>query len=148
LAGLAFVFVLGGYGVALGYSAAQPSAASADAVLADWLAGHGLRYGLGAASANILTTQSGGKAQVAAVTVSNGRVRPLLYQSPVAAYDPALHRATFVVTGAPAARPGAAGERIPAAAVRATFGPPTHVYRFDGFTVDVWNVNLLTKVRA
>jgi hypothetical protein len=36
---------------------------------------------------------------------------------------------------------------VPAAAVRATFGPPARVYRFDGFTVDAWDVNLLTKMR-
>jgi hypothetical protein len=38
-----------------------------------------------------------------------------------------------------------AGE-IPAAAVRANFGRPAPVYRFDWFTVDVWDVNLLTKM--
>jgi hypothetical protein len=30
--------------------------------------------------------------------------------------------------------------------VRATFGRPAGVYRFDGYTVDSWNVNLLTKM--
>ena len=39
-------------------------------------------------------------------------------------------------------------EAIPLAAVPATFGHPTHVYRFDGFTIEVWNVNLLTKMRG
>ena len=48
--------------------------------------------------------------------------------------------------GAPAARAGDVAEEIPAAAVRATFGRPARVYRFDGFTVDVWDVNLLTKM--
>jgi hypothetical protein len=147
LAVLAFALVLAAYGVAFGYSAARPPAAGPEAVLADWLAGHGLRYGLGGASANIVTADSGGRAEVATVTVSKGRVRPLLYQSSVAAYDPGLHRATFVVTGVPAARSGASAEAIPAAAVRATFGPPARVYRFDGFTVGVWDVNLLTKMR-
>jgi hypothetical protein len=70
--------------------------------------------------------------------VSKGRVRPLLYQSSMAAYDARLHRATFVVTGALAARPGAAAAHIPAEAVRATFGPSAHVYRFAGFTVEAW----------
>jgi hypothetical protein len=35
-----------------------------------------------------------------------------------------------------------------AAAVRATFGQPARVYRFDGFTIEAWNVNLLTKMRG
>jgi hypothetical protein len=81
------------------------------------------------------------------VTVSKGRVRPLLYRSSIAAYDARLHRAAFVVTGAPAARSGATAEHIPGAVVRGTFGPPARVYRFAGFTVDVWDVNLLTKMR-
>jgi len=80
------------------------------------------------------------------VTVSKGRVRPLLYRSSIAAYDARLHRAAFVVTGAPAARSGATAEHIPGAVVRGTFGPPARVYRFAGFTVDVWDVNLLTKM--
>ena len=142
---MAFAVGLAGYAGALGYSAARPPAAAPDAALADWLAAHGLRYGLAQASANLLTLDGGARAEVATVTVIKGRVRPLLYQSSAGAYDPGRHRATFVVTGAPAARPGAAAEVIPAAAVRATFGPPMHVYRFDGFTVAVWDVNLLTK---
>jgi hypothetical protein len=146
LAVLTFGLVLAGYGVAFGYSAAQPRAASGDAALADWLAGHGLRYGLGEASANIVTLDSGGQTGVGAVAVRKGRVRPLPYQSSAAAYDPWRHDATFLIAGAPAARAGDVAEEIPAAAVRATFGRPARVYRFDGFTVDVWDVNLLTKM--
>jgi hypothetical protein len=33
------------------------------------------------------------------------------------------------------------------AVVRASFGEQKHVYRFDGYTIDVWDVNLLTKPR-
>jgi hypothetical protein len=148
LAVLAFGLLLAGYAVAFGYSAAQPWAVSADEVLADWLVGHGLRYGLGGASANIVTVDSGGRTGVGAVTVRDGQVRPLLYQSSAAAYDPRRHDATFLIAGAPAARAGDAAEAIPAAAVRATFGRPARSYRFDGFTVEVWNVNLLTKMRG
>ena len=150
-AGVAVVaagLVLTGYVVAFGYSAAQPRAVNGDEVLADWLAGHGLRYGLGGASANVVTVDSGGRTEVAAVAVRDGRVRPLLYQSPAAAYDPRQHDATFLITGAPAARAGDAPEAIPAAAVRATFGQPARMYRFDGFTIEAWNVNLLTKMHG
>ena len=140
--------MLAGYAVAFGWSAAQPRAVSGDEVLADWLVGHGLRYGLGGASANVVTVDSGGRTEVEGVTVRNGRVRPLLYQSSTAAYDPWRHDATFLVAGAPAARAGDAAEAIPAEAVRATFGHPARVYRFDGFTVDAWNVNLLTKMHG
>ena len=145
---LAFGFVLVGYGIAFGYSAARPRAVSGDEVLADWLAGHGLRYGLGGASANIVTVDSGGRTGVAAVAMRDGRVGPLLYQSSAAAYDPRQHDATFLITGAPAARAGDAPEAIPDAAVRANFGRPARMYRFAGFTIEVWNVNLLTKMPA
>ncbi|MGH3210703.1 MAG: hypothetical protein ACRDNO_23410, partial [Trebonia sp.] len=148
LAVLAFGSALAGYGIAFAYSAAQPRAASPDEVLAGWLAGHGLRYGLGGASANVIAVDSGGRTGVGAVAVRGGRVRPLLYQSTAAAYDPRRHDATFLIAGAPAARSGDAAEAIPAAAVRATFGRPALVYRFDGFTIEVWNVNLLTKMRG
>jgi hypothetical protein len=147
LAVVAVGLVLTGYGIAFAYSAAQPRAVNGDEVLADWLAGHGLGYGLGGASANVVTVDSGGRTEVAPVAVRDGRVRPLLYQSSAAAYDPRQHDATFLITGAPAARAGDAAEAIPAAAVRATFGQPARMYRFDGFTIEAWNVNLLTKMR-
>jgi hypothetical protein len=92
-------------------------------VLADWLVGHGLRYGLGGAMANVVTADSGART-FAAVTVSRGRVRPLLYQSSAEAYDPRLHDATFLVAGTPAAGARDSAATIPAPAVRATFGPP------------------------
>ena len=148
LAALAFGLLLAGYAVAFGYSAAQPRAVAGNQVLADWLVGHGLRYGLGGAAANIVTVDSGGRAGVEAVTVRDGRVRPLLYQSSAAAYDPRRHDATFLIAGAPAARSGDAAEAITAAAVRATFGRPARSYRFDGFTIEAWNVNLLTKMHG
>jgi hypothetical protein len=55
---------------------------------------------------------------------------------------------TFLVAGTPAGGAGDPAESVPAAAVRSTFGAPARVYRFDGFTVDAWSVNLLTKMRG
>jgi hypothetical protein len=74
--------------------------------------------------------------------------RPACASSPAAAYDPRRHDATFLIAGAPAARAGDAAEAIPAATARATFGRPTRSYRFDGFTIEAWNVNLLTKMHG
>ena len=144
---LAFFLGIAGYASALGYAAAQPAAVSPDTALAGWLAVHGLRDGLGGPSANLLTVDSGGRVTVAPVTVTSGHVRPLVYQGTSAAYDPRRHDPVFLVTGVPAARAGQPGERLPEAAVLATFGPPTRIGRFAGFTVDVWGVNLLTKMR-
>jgi hypothetical protein len=70
-----------------------------------------------------------------------------LYQSSRDAYDPQLHDARFLVTQVPADGTGYAAEVVPAEVVRATFGPPAREYAFAGFTVDVWGVNLLTKLR-
>jgi hypothetical protein len=146
--GLAFALGIAGYASALGCAAAQPAAAGPDTVLAGWLAGHGLRYGLGGASANLVTVDSGGRVTVATVAVTSGRVRPHLYQAAAGSYDPRRRDATFLVAAAPPARAGDAAEVVPAAAVRATFGPPARVYRFAGFAVDVWGVNLLTKMHG
>ena len=40
-----------------------------------------------------------------------------------------------------------AAETVPTAVVHATLGPPVRVYRFSGYVVDAWDVNLLTKMR-
>jgi hypothetical protein len=142
-----FFLVIAGYVGAFGYSAAQGAVPGQESVLASWLAGHGLRYGLGGSSANVVTVDSGGLVDVMPVAVRAGRVRALLYQTPEAAYDPRLHDANFLVTGVPGGSPGETAQTAPAAAVRATFGPPARSYRFDGYTVLVWRVNLLTRMR-
>ncbi|HVT66836.1 MAG TPA: hypothetical protein VHF26_03730 [Trebonia sp.] len=139
---VALTLMLGGYAVAFGYAAAQPPAAAPLAVLARWLTAHGLRYGLGGVSANAVTAWSGGRAVVAPADVVRGRVLPLLYQSSVQAYAPEGHDATFLVSSPT----GAPGDRFAGNAVRLTFGAPRGVYRVAGYTVDVWTVNLLTKL--
>jgi len=136
--------VLACYGAALGYGAAQPPAPPRNAVLASWLTAHHLRYGLAGAPANITTVDSGGRVGLAVVGVSGGRVRARLYQSKLPAYDPRLHNANFLVAGAPAGGAGYAPEYIPVPVARRTFGPPARVYHFHGYTVMVWDVNLLT----
>ncbi len=138
--------VIAGYMTAFGYSAAQGATPGQDSTLAGWLVAHGLRYGLGESPANVVTVETGARVEVAPVAVAGGRVRALLYQSSAAAYDPRLHDADFLVTRVPPAESGEAAETVPDAAVRATFGPPARSYRFDGYTVLVWNVNLLTRM--
>ena len=49
------------------------------------------------------------------------------------------------MAGTPTAM-AAAAETVPTTVVLATFGPPVCVYRFSGYIVDVWDVNLLTKM--
>ena len=138
--------VIAGYITAFGYSAAQGATPGQDSALAGWLVAHGLRYGLGESPANVVTVETGARVEIAPVAVAGGRVRALLYQSSTAAYDPRRHDADFLVTRVPPAESVEAAETVPDAAVRATFGPPARSYRFDGYTVLVWNVNLLTRM--
>jgi len=138
--------VLACYAAALGYGAAQPAVPPRNAVLASWLTAHHLRYGLAGVAANITTVDSGGRVGLAVVAVSGGQVRARLYQSKLAAYDPRLHDANFLVTDVPADGAGYAPEHIPVPVARRTFGSPARVYHFRGYTVMVWDVNLLTKL--
>jgi hypothetical protein len=148
--GFSAVFlVIAGYGSAFGYAAAQASRPGEYSVLADWLVAHGLRYGLGGGpSANVVTVDSGGQVTVEPTEVRMGRVGALLYQASAAAFDPRRHDASFLVTQLPAVGPARPAETTASyRAVLATFGPSARTYRFDGYTVLVWNVNLLTRLR-
>jgi hypothetical protein len=145
---ISFIFFLAiaGYASAFGYSAAQAAVPGQDSALAGWLVAHGLRYGLGQASANVVTVEGGARTEVLPVAVSSGRVRALMYESSAAAYDPRLHDASFLVERLPAGFGRGSAWTLPYAAVRATFGRPARSYRFDGYEVLVWNVNLLTRM--
>jgi hypothetical protein len=144
--GFVLPVMLAGYASAFGYSAAQAARTGQESALASWLVAHGLRYGLGETSANVVTVDSGGRVELMPVAVRGGRVRPLLYQSSTAAYDPGLHDANFLVSRVPAAQAGQSAQSLPYSTVRATFGPTARSYRFDGYTVLLWDVNLLTRI--
>ena len=142
---------MAGYGSAFGYSAAQASRPGQYSVLADWLVAHGLRYGLGGGpTANVVTVDGGGRVAVEPTEVRMGRVGALLYQSSAAAFDVRRHDANFLVTQMPAVGPAypAATDALPV--VLATFGRPGAgpylIRRVHGALV--WNVNLLTRLRA
>jgi hypothetical protein len=64
----------------------------------------------------------------------------------VAASDPRLHDANFLISRVPAAQSDEAARTLRYATVPATFGPPARCYRFDGYTVLAWHVNLLTRM--
>jgi hypothetical protein len=67
-----------------------------------------------------------------------------LYQSSGSWYDPRTADANFVVTG-PA---DGTADLIPRAEILALAGPPARSYRFDSFTIMVWNENLLTLLAS
>jgi hypothetical protein len=139
---LALAVVAVGYLGALAYDAAQPSAPAENQALASWLAAHGLTDGLaGYWEASSTTVDSGGRVMVSGVTLGNGRLVPYQWETDDSDYNPSQHNANFVVTGGPLPLSG-----VRPAALR-TFGAPQRVYRYDGYTIMVWDTNLLTYLR-
>ena len=138
----AFGVIAAGYLGTLAYGAAQAPAPPANQPLASWLAAHGLTDGLaGYWEANSTTLASGGRVRVSGVTVApDGQLVPYEWETDDASYNPALRDATFVVAGGPAPLPWAQS-----AALR-TFGRPARTYSYDGYTIMVWNANLLPRL--
>lgn len=138
----ALTVVTAGYLAALAYGAAQPSPPAANQPLADWLVAHGFTDGLaGYWQANSTTLDSGGRVHVSAVTLTGrGYLTPYQWETDDAGYNPSLHDATFVVADGPAPLPYAQW------AASRTFGPPQRIYHYDGYTIMVWDTNLLTRL--
>jgi hypothetical protein len=138
----ALAVVLAGYLGALGYGAAQTPAPPVNEPLVAWLVGHGFRDGLaGYWEANSTTVSSGGRVLVSAVTrTDNGKLTPYEWETNEQDFDSSLHYANFLVAGGPVPLKEAK------ASAELTFGPPRRVYHFDGYTVMVWDTNLLDKL--
>jgi hypothetical protein len=130
------------YLAALGFGAAQAPVPAQNQPLAGWLAAHGLTRGLASYwQANSTTVASGGRIVVSAVLPDvRDRLVPYRWESDLASYDPARHYANFVVTDGPAAWPGMQQS------AQLTFGRPARSYRFDGYTILVWNTNVLARL--
>jgi hypothetical protein len=130
------------YLAALGFGAAQAAVPAQNQPLASWLAAHRLTHGLASYwQANSTTVASGGQVVVSAVVPDvRGHLVPYLWESDLASYDPARHYANFVVTNGPSVWPGMQ------LSARLTFGRPARSYRFDGYTILVWNTNVLAEL--
>src|SRR5580704_10398240 len=117
------------------------------AVLAAWLQAHHLTYGLGDYwNASAITLDSGNQVQVRYVGRVGDKLLVRPWETKNSWFDPTQHNATFLVTPGPAS---VCSPRTPAgweAAAKATFGPPSAIYRVDGFTVLVWPENLLSHL--
>jgi hypothetical protein len=130
---------------ALGYGVTRPPVAEPELALAGWLAEHHLTDGLGTFTEDNLTTlDSGGTVRLATVSwrppsARAGAAVPRLYQSSASWYDPRAARANFVLTGTA----DGPADVIPRAEILALAGPPARTYRFQAFTIMVWNENLL-----
>jgi hypothetical protein len=138
LARVSLAAVVACYCAMLGYGVAQPPVPPADASLAGWLAGHGLREGLGEYwDAGTLTLDSGGALTVAGVAPDRGttRLAPLRWEQDMRLYDPATHQANFLVL---ADYPDVTLQKA-----ITTFGRPAKTYHYQAYTILVWPENLL-----
>jgi len=129
---------------ALGYEAAQPSVPASDQALAGWLASHHLRDGLAKYwHANNTTLDSSGRVLMTTVAVHDGKpVFGNARETDLAWRNPRSHFANFVVTaGQP---PGQAA--VMSQALLKAFGRPARTYRFEHYTIRVWDRNLLSAL--
>ncbi len=126
----------------LGYGAAQASVPAENEPLASWLVAHRLTDGLATYwQANSTTVDSHSQVRLSAVVQdARDRLVPYLWETDVANYDPARHYANFVVADGPSALPGMQ------LSADLTFGRPARTYHADGYTILVWNTNLLDQL--
>jgi hypothetical protein len=129
---------------ALGYDAAQPSVPATDQALAAWLTSHHLRDGLAKYwHANNTTLDSGGRVQLTTVAVQGGKpVFGHSRETNLSWRDPRSHYANFVVT----VDDPAVQARLMSQALLQALGRPARTYRFEAYTVRVWDRNLLSAL--
>jgi hypothetical protein len=76
--------------------------------------------------------------------VSGGGTAANAWETEATWYDPAVSAANFVVLEAPT--PPSTASTPPLAAVRAFYGKPARTYRFQQYTVLVYDYNLLRQL--
>jgi hypothetical protein len=132
------------YAAALGYEAAQPAVPASDQALAGWLAGHHLSDGLAKYwHANNTTLDSHSRVLMTTVAVHGGKpVFGHARETNLSWRDPQSHYANFVVTvGQPPGQAAAMSQ-----ALLTAFGRPARTYRFEAYTIRVWDRNLLSAL--
>ena len=141
----AVAVAVAGYAVTLGWGLAQPTRPAANLSVGNWLAQHRLTDGIaGYWAANPITVDTGGTVQLAAVQLNGRQVSPYLWETNVSAFNPGTHDANFFLVNPPSGTdPHPITERE---AVNA-FGPPAHVYGYQGYLIIVWQKNLLTMIQ-
>ena len=134
----------------LGYAASWPAAVPAPQPVAAWLASQHQHAGLaGYWQATATTVTSGGQLLVAPIVISasgpGGATAPRAdrWESSAAWYQPGQHTATFVIA---VTNPAAPGGGLPAALVRARFGPPALQHQIGPDVIMLYRYNLLTRL--
>jgi hypothetical protein len=136
--------VLAGYLAGLVYEAVQPAAPPQQAPLAAFLQRHGLTSGLsGYWGSNVVTLTTGGQVRVAVGGTHRGKFAAGSLETNENWYNPARYSANFVAFYPGSDGYGGFDERSQALL---SFGRPTWIYRFDGYTIWVWNKNLLAHL--
>ncbi len=136
------VVLAAGYLATLGYGAAQPSVPAENETLASWLLAHRLTDGLATYwQADSTTVDSHRQVLLSAVVQDvRDRLMPYQWETDDANFDPARHHASFVVADGPDALPGMQ------LSAELTFGRPQRIYRADGYTIMVYDTNLLADL--
>jgi hypothetical protein len=140
----ALAVVACGYLVAFGHGIVQPQLTAPDQALAPWLRAHYLTAGFSNYSdAGAIELASGDTITMTVPWFHSGYVsRGTLFEERASDFDPRLHYANFLVS---TKLYGPQGYIPPNRAIRA-FGQPAHAYHFKGWTILVWNKNLLTEL--
>jgi hypothetical protein len=140
----AVALLLAGYLASLVRVMTLPPAPAQNQQLAAWLSAHGLEYGLaGYWQASSTTVASGGRVQLRPVDATSDGIRAFNWETDRSWYNPAAHDVNFITLYP--SRPGSAPYPW-VTDVRAAFGQPARIYYVDGYTVMVWNSNLLTQL--
>jgi hypothetical protein len=144
----ALALVLAVYAIGAATVAARPAVPAQNQPIADWLAAHKLTYGLADYwMADSISLDSRGAVRI--LPVKGGRwTFPYQWEDEPEWFDPARHIANFVVlpgngVGPP---PGPGPDPPTVASAVASFGQPARAYFLAGYTVLVWNQNLLADM--
>jgi hypothetical protein len=135
--------ILACYVAALAYGVAQPAVPAQDQALADWLVTHHLKTGLTGPAANVITLDTGARVQLLVTYFRWSGAAPDVYQSKASWYDRRLHYANFVVS---TKVDGTAV--VPYHIAVADFGRPARICHFRGYTIMIWDKNLLADLGA
>jgi hypothetical protein len=134
--------VLAGYLAGLGYELTQPPAPPDNSTIVSWLSAHHLTYGLaGYWQASSVTVDSGGRVAIRALAPQS--TKPYLWLAKTSWYDPASHRASFIVIDTQTSR--FAGW-LPRAIIEKYAGAPARTYHTGPYIILVWDQNLLSSL--
>jgi hypothetical protein len=141
LAGAAGLLLVG-YGVSLGWAAAQPSVPAMNARLVTFLSAHHLISGIGGYwESSVVTVGSDGAVTIRSVRPAT--LKPNLWEAKSSWYDAGPNYANFLVTSS---APGFFNHWQPNRAALAALGTPARTYHVGPYTVYVWNKNLLAEL--